>query len=305
MDKSTLAANEILNSVKEKLGDGYEAQLHYVTKPNKNQAQTGLIIKKGDANIFPTIYIDGEIQKYLLNLSPLEAITDGIIKEYFQCDNIGDFDLSPFGDFDWVKGKLICQLVNTSLNENLLSEIPSIPFMDLSIAFRVLLDPPPSEGVPSILVTNRHLKLWGINRETIYKIAKENTPILLPVKIIKLSELVRNVMLENNMAPKEPERLDIPDVNMYVLTNQKFWLGSYCINYPGILSSLAEEENANLYILPSSIYETIIVPDSNNISLKELQDIVYHVNKNSIPKEELLSYSVYYFSRKTQKITQL
>lgn len=304
MDKLALAANEIVRSVQERLGDGYKASLQKVLK-NNNLMRTGIIIEKEEINLFPTIYIDEEIDKYLQNLCPLETITDEIIRSYLNCDQSEDYGVSSFQDFDWAKSKLVCHLVNTSLNSNLLKEIPSIPFLDLSIVFRVILDPLPIEGTPSILVTNKHLKLWGIDRETIYEIAKENTPKLLPAKIIGLGELARNALLEKNVSPEVIEELNIPDVNMYVLTNQRFWFGSYCINYPSILSALAEKENANLYILPSSIYETIITPDSNDVSIEKLKDTVYLVNKTSLPEEELLSYSVYYFSRETQKITQL
>lgn len=304
MDKLSLAANEIVRSVQERLGDGYKASILNVPK-NNNLMWTGIIIEKEGQSIFPTIYIDEEIDKYLLNLCSLEAIADEIIKKYLRCSQSEDYDVSPFLDFGWVKGRLICHLVNTSLNSNLLKEIPSIPFLDLSIVFRVILDPMPMRGIPSILITNRHLKLWGTDRETIYGIARENTPKLLPAKIAKLSELIRHMLLENNISSEETEELDIPDVNMYVLTNQRFWFGSYCINYPGVLSALAEKENASLYILPSSVHETIITPDSNGVTPKELKDIVYQVNKTSLPEEELLSYSIYYFSRETQEITQL
>lgn len=294
MDKLSLAANEIVRSVQERLGDGYKARLQKVLK-NNNLMRTGIVIEKEGTNLSPTIYIDEKVDKYLLNLCPLETIAKEIIKEYLYCDQSEDYGVSSFGNFDWVKDKLVCHLVNTLLNSNLLKEIPSIPFLDLSIVFRVILDPMPVDSTPSILVTNKHLKLWGIDKETIYEIAKENTPKLLPAKMAKLSELIRHTLQEK----------DIPDVNMYVLTNQRFWFGSYCINYPGILSALAEKENANLYILPSSIYETIITPDLYGIIPQKLKDIVYQVNKTSLPEEELLSCSIYYFSRETQKITQL
>lgn len=305
MNKLNTVANKIMRSVQEGLGTEYNVQLHYVTKPNKNQAQMGLSIQKGETNIFPTIYIDGEIEKYLLNLSPLEAITDGIIKEYFQCDSIGDYDLSPFKDFDWVKGRLVCQLVNTSLNENLLKDIPSIPFMDLSIIFRVLLDPLPIDGRPSIIVTNTHMELWKTTKETIYAIAKENTPKLLPAMVSELDTLIKQMLQERNVSTEVIESMGIPKVRMYVLTNQDVWFGSYCINYDGILSSLAEKENANLYILPSSLHEVIVVPDSGSASTEQLKGTVRQVNTTSLPEEELLSYSIYHFSRETQEITQL
>lgn len=305
MDKLNIAANEIMRSVQERLGDGYEVRLHYVTKTNKEQMQTRLIIQKGETNISPAIYIDGEVQKYLLNLSPLEAITDRIIKEYLHCDQIGDYDVSPFLDFDWVKGRLICQLVNTSLNANLLRDIPSIPFMDLSIVFRVLLDPLPIDGRPSIIVTNTHMKFWKTDKETIYATAKENTPKLLPAMVSELDTLIKQVLRERNVSPEEIESMGTPNINMYVLTNQELWFGSYCIAYDGVLSALAEKENANLYILPSSLHEVIVLPDSKGADPEHLKEMVSQVNTTSLPEEELLSYSIYYFSREAQEITQL
>lgn len=305
MNKLNDVANEIMRSVQEGLGEEYKVQLHYVTKTNKTQAQTGLTIRKGEANIFPTIYIDGKIQKYLLNLCSLETITNEIIREYLQSGSIGDYDLSPFKDFDWVKGRLVCQLVNTSLNTNLLKDIPSIPFMDLSIVFRVLLDPLPIDGKPSILVTNTHMKLWKTDKEIIYAIAKENTPKLLPAKVAELDTLIKQMLLERNVSTEEIESMGTSKVNMYVLTNQDIWYGSYCINYDGILSSLAEKKNANLYILPSSLHETIVVPDSDDVTTEQLKEMVRQVNITTLSEADVLSYSIYYFSRETQQITQL
>ena len=107
------------------------------------------------------------------------------------------------------------------------------------------------------------------------------------------------------MSTEVIESMGTPKVSMYVLTNQDIWFGSYCINYDGVLSALAEKENANLYILPSSLHEVIVVPDSGGASTEQLKEMVSQVNTTSLPEEKLLSYSIYHFSRETQKITQL
>ena len=55
----------------------------------------------------------------------------------------------------------------------------------------------------------------------------------------------------------------------------------------------------NLYILPCSVHELILVPVSTYVSSDYLREVVQEVNEESVLPEERLSDSVYYFSRES------
>lgn len=300
MDKRELIANKIMCSVQEKLGDGYAVTLSRILK-NNSLALTGLIITKNGENVSPTIYIDDYIDSY--EDASLEQITNTIIDTCFDAPT--DFDISQFKDFNWVKGKIIYQFINTACNEELLKDIPYIPYLDLSIVFRVIIDINEDGGMASILIHNSHLEMWNVTTETVYKIAEENTPVLLPAKIISILDIIKK---------HHPEAVSLFDdydfkhevCPMYVLSNLRNLQGSICVKYPNILSDFAESTDSNLYVLPSSTHEVILVPDSRTQHTPEkLREMVRDVNSTSVSREEFLSDNIYFFSRKTQELTQI
>ena len=62
---------------------------------------------------------------------------------------------------------------------------------------------------------------------------------------------------------------------------------------------MADVLNTSFYILPSSIHETILVPDSGQYTPHELQEIVKSANRTVVERKEFLSDSVYYYDRDT------
>ena len=84
---------------------------------------------------------------------------------------------------------------------------------------------------------------------------------------------------------------------MKVLSNTRRIDGAVCILYPGVLESLAREEGHDLYILPSSMHEVILLPDTGAPSAEELKRMVREVNDTQVAPEEVLSGNVYRYTR--------
>ena len=89
---------------------------------------------------------------------------------------------------------------------------------------------------------------------------------------------------------------------MYVLTNEKKYLGAAALLYPYVLNHIGKILKNNFYVLPSSIHECILVPDSGRYSRMELMSMVREVNESQVEKEEILSYEVYYYDRERQAL---
>ncbi len=67
--------------------------------------------------------------------------------------------------------------------------------------------------------------------------------------------------------------------------------------YPGLLESISEKLDHDLFLLPSSIHEMILLPAANRSYSKELADMVAQINRTELAADEVLSDQVYYYSR--------
>ncbi|MCQ2512950.1 MAG: DUF5688 family protein, partial [Lachnospiraceae bacterium] len=61
--------------------------------------------------------------------------------------------------------------------------------------------------------------------------------------------------------------------------------------------------NADLYIIPSTVHEIILVPAKPNVSREELDQIIHSINKEEIKPQDVLSDHSYFYSRELNKIT--
>ena len=89
---------------------------------------------------------------------------------------------------------------------------------------------------------------------------------------------------------------------MYVLSNKLKNYGAACIAYPYILDMLAGVLKENFYVLPSSVHEVIIVPESSQIRQSELERMVREINETQVPEEEILSNHAYFYYAQEGKL---
>ena len=89
---------------------------------------------------------------------------------------------------------------------------------------------------------------------------------------------------------------------MYILSNQKGINGASCLLYENILLDFANQIRSDLYILPSSIHEIILIPYQKETTLQALIEMVRDINCTQVAPEEVLSDSVYRFSREKNAI---
>lgn len=79
------------------------------------------------------------------------------------------------GDYGYVKYRILYKLVNTKDNQDLLMQIPHIPYLDLSIVFYIAVAET-GEGHMTALVNNQHTKFWNVTVDELYQAAAKNTP---------------------------------------------------------------------------------------------------------------------------------
>lgn len=288
----------LCDSLQKELGSDIKVTIQDITKNNDTHHE-GLTFLSNQYNLSPTIYLGYYYHQYENGKSFTDILNDilQIYREHCPRENI---DISFFTDYDKVKSHITFKLINYERNKRLLSSVPHFRFLDLAIVFNCLVEASPT-GSATILIYNHHLKFWGITKDDLYALAISNTPRLLQYDLRNMSDVLKELFSEDT-----PSSL-CADTNvlfpMYVLSNQHKLNGSNCILYQNLLKKFADRLGCDLFILPSSVHEVIIIPASNDTSHQELSDMVREVNRTQLSKEEVLSDHVYYFSRETSRIT--
>lgn len=265
----------------------------------------GLCIGKKGASIAPTVYLNSYFEQYQEGAS-IEQLVEEISQLYSRDSSFLRTDFSIINDFSRLKSKIVYKLIHTAANINLLKDIPSIPYLDLSIVFYLYLDESPS-GQMTALIYNHHLAAWDTSIEELYQLASQNTPFLFPPDLKTMSQIMQEILRRNC---DNEETLDFmqdfsksqPLSPLYVLTNSAGINGACTILYPKVLQNLSQQLKQDLVILPSSIHEVLLVPFDEHISLDELSDMVKQVNQAEVAMEEQLSDHVYYYSYSSDKV---
>jgi hypothetical protein len=284
--------------VKEKvalsLGEGMSLQIHTALK-NNGRERVGLTIMDKRVNISPTIYLE-EFYKQFQNGYTIQNITERILEVYHEVKFEHTWHVHTVKDFEMMRSKIVYKLIHAKKNEVLLKSMPYIAYLDFAIIFYILFEVDES-GTATIPITHELTQLWGVSLDEIQQNAFCNAPTLLPASF-KPMQIVINELMGTNCVEGEC----IEDL-MFVLTNSLRTFGAACILYDGILDKISEEIGENFYILPSSIHEMIIVPESSSPSRAHLDEMITEVNQTQVDEEEVLSDCVYYYDCKTKTLS--
>lgn len=283
----------VIQRVQEEMGQGYRVLLHHVLK-NNNTPMDGLSILKEGEKASPTIYLN-EFYEELLNGRGLQEITENIVRIYQIYGKKVEFDAEEFKDYGKIKGRLAVRLINYEENETLLKELPHKKFLDLAVICYVLIGKAGNDTA-SILVRQDFRRIWEVSEEELFLQAIKNTPQLLPPELKSMDVLIQETLPQEELFGKEEASEGIP---MYVLTNTSRCNGAAAVLYPNLISDFAEHIAADLYILPSSIHELILIPKSPDIKKDVLEQMVREVNEEEVERTERLSNHVYRYERES------
>ena len=148
------------------------------------------------------------------------------------------------------------------------------------------------------------MELWGTCTAELFGLAKRNTARLFPWTCASMEEVLHE-MAGQDVGPEDTAVQDtsLQEMLLKILSNTKRTHGAACMLYPGVLDSLASKEGHDLYILPSSVHEVILLPDIGIPSATELRNMVREVNDTQVAPEEVLSYSLYRYRRTDGRVT--
>lgn len=282
---------DVTEHISSSVHDGQKVVLQPVIK-NNGIVYDGLIIMDPILNISPTIYLNPYYHRYLNGVS-MEDIYEDILNTYYENLPTQNFDISLFRDFNKASEYIAFKLVNKEKNIELLTDIPYVEFQDLVLIFICIVNNFRNEYA-TILIHNQHLSLWGVTTETLYQLAMQNTPKLLPHRFESMENLLERIEHEHLSA--------LPDYNMYILTNKLKIHGSTCITYPRLLKRISDFLEDDFIIIPSSIHEVLIIPESitkPEYTMEDFRSMIAEINETELTDDEVLSDHAYVYKRET------
>lgn len=202
-------------------------------------------------------------------------------------------------DLELIKNNIIFRLISkeefdrlTKQVEKTKNEFPFRKWNDLYLIYKSMLPVPPDDLVTTMLISNFFMKRLKLTEEDLYQFAKANTA--------KRTGVIVKPLLPSfgdfaNETPIENDVWDFADeLEPIVLTNRDFVNGVALILCDEVMDKIVEHYQVNaLYILPSSVHEVIITPESYFVDIKYLKDMLRETNRNFVSSEDKLSNHIY------------
>lgn len=292
-----------MESVREEFPLPYQIKLHNVQK-NNGVLLESLVILQEDCNLSPQFYVRNYFARYERGES-IEGMIQEICTAYRE--TVADAEQkTPNLSFAHCRERIIYRLVSMEKNEEQLTSIPYIPFLNLAITFHCLMVQE-KEEIGSIQINNSLLQSWEIDHKQLFALAQENTMRLFPAKYCKLEQLMLDMIEECGMPTGQAEKF-LSESNRnrepvtYVVTNESGINGAAVILYPKFLQQLATVVGGSYYLLPSSIHEMLIIEGSTTMTVQQLQQMVHDVNEQCVRADEVLSDDVYYYNDQSSAV---
>lgn len=285
----------------------YQVQFHSIMK-NIDVELNGVILMKEGERVSPTIYLNPYYDRYLQGESIPRLCKEIVeLRVITMRENSLDEATEDMSLERW-KDKVIYRLVNRKSNKKRLEGVPFMQIVDLAITFHCLVRNN-DDGIGSFIITRELMESWNLTVRELYQLAGVNTPRLFPSSIKTMEDVLQDMLepmkeeiVDEDHEQEIPFQFESPH-SMYILSNSNGINGASALLYPEVIESFSNTIKSNVYILPSSIHEVILVPFQEEIDKSQLIQMVNEVNETQVAKEEVLSTSVYYYDRLRKELT--
>lgn len=297
-----MTKNEFYSTVTKKVEEilvDVTTEISEITKVNLSL--DGLTIRKKGENIAPTIYLNQYFNQFNDGRAMDDIVLDIIrVYENNQPENIMNvFKTEDFYDFDKMKEKIVLKVINTERNLDLLEQVPHLDMEGLGLSVVFYISLMTGEQSAGILIKNEHLKLWEKTVSELTSLAEINTNRMHAFTIKSINEVLSGMFgFEEDLIPDEPA--------FYVLTDENKTFGASQLYLKDKIREFAEKNNCDVYILPSSIHELLLLrADFPNLEPSYLKEMVCEVNATEVSDEDFLCDGAYKFELATDKIIAL
>ena len=206
--------------------------------------------------------------------------------------------------FNTVKDYVVYKIINKERNADFLANVPHVTYLDLAITFYYVI-PETAEGPnkKAVLIQKEDIDNWNVGVADLMEAASENTPKLMGLKIQGILSTIAEYLDDDSaidFVGTEDNNLPI-----YVATNKGSVYGAAVILYKDMLKALSAKFKSDLYIIPCSIHEVIVLKAIKDcqIDTLSLKELIAQVNETEVPEGEILSDSLYYYSKESNVLS--
>lgn len=160
-------------------------------------------------------------------------------------------------------------------------------FLDLAVYYYMLAES--NDLIGAVWITEGQRNEWGVSADTLHAQAVEN-----------MKKVRREIGELGEAIGEEP----MPN-GFHFLTNAHAFYGAAALLDEGRVSAFAAQKGADLYILPSSVHEVLLLPtlkDGREIDAESVNRIVRDCNRMAVIPEDRLANHIYRYSRETDEI---
>lgn len=295
----------VMSRLQALMGDRADVSLKQIPK-NNGVVLDSLCICPRERSVAPAIYLEEYYRKYRSGV-PIDSIISDILEVYQENSHPDELRFQNFTSLPQARSHIVYKLISTASNGRLLSRIPHVPFLDLSIVFYLLFE---EEGSCfSSMITAAQTEQWNMTPKDLLSLAMENSLTMLPPTIRSMAEVVRDMAKIHFGDHYDPALIDelLPEDGgaqpLYILTNSSEFNGAGCLLYPGQLKNFADAAGSDLIVLPSSIHEVLLTPDRGDSHYPSLSTMVSQINEEEVDREDRLSDHIYLYSRRTGRLS--
>lgn len=303
-EKDSMEREEFVQAVTEMvsrgLGSRYQVERTEVRK-NNGVVKESLLVRQEGSECAPSFYLEELYRSYCGGL-PAEMLAEHIM-EIVREENGGFARVTDFLSKAWLEENLFLRLVNFERNLEQLKDAVYVRRLDLAAVFYVLTKQD-EEGIKSFRLPKEVWEKAGLgSAEQYFEKILKNTERLFPADVKRIEESLAECVRKNG--EKEPDWL-ISELQgtdeaggslFYVLSNKVNINGAITLFYPGMLGRLEKKFPGGFYLIPSSIHEMLLLAESEETEVRELNQMVCEVNESHVAPEEVLSDHVYYYSK--------
>lgn len=197
------------------------------------------------------------------------------VQDFFKSNNVHHYED--------IKSRLLPELINKENNAGLLSRVTSVDFLDMAIIFRVVIRADvDSDELVSFIIDDHALADWGITSTRLLADAVRAAQEHFPFTLSTINDVL-GLMGED------------PKNTFMVMSNNRRHYGASVMLYSGALLETYARIGQPYYIIPSSIHEVLIVPESLHITVPELKDMCIDVNTSEVAEPDILGDTIYHY----------
>ena len=265
--------------IKGRLPEDYaDAKVRVRSVRKLGSSHTGLSVRREGQSGAPEIDLDEFFKLYKSGVSADDIISYMARMAVMEMPVVSE---SLLEDYAKVRERLFIRLSSLSRNRDLTEGIPHRAIDDMLLTYHVLTGQR-GRDMWSAMLDNGMLRGYGISEEQLYKDALENSSRIFPARLDRMSSILHS-----------PE--DDDGLGMMVLTNKANSFGASAVLYPGMLEEAAEQLGGDIYIIPSSIHEMILMPAVMVPDVERLEMTHRFLNMTEVEEKDRLSDHIYHY----------